>query len=235
MEHRAKIAIALTLGLFAIAAVFVTRRASAATAAPAWPPPLGSDDFSVSITPRPLAIAPAHQVTAPLTAFDRFTIAVGDVLGPAVDQVKDALKGLGLWSRDVPERFRELFATTGAQYRLPPGLLEAVAYRESRFREDIIDGRVRSTAGAVGILQIVPRWHPELGEAGALDPIRAVPYAARYLRSLFVTFGSWKLALAAYNWGQGNLSKADPSKGAAAWPDETRIYVAEIAGNAGLA
>lgn len=153
--------------------------------------------------------------------------------GEVVAAMTDAIATLGDWTRKIPAALRGVFASAGAQYGLPAGLLEAVAYRESRFRADIISGATRSSAGAVGIMQIIPRWHPEVGEAGALDPKRAIPYAAKYLRQLRDQFGSWTLALAAYNWGPGNLSKArdDRSK----WPAETRTYVDEITRNAGLA
>jgi soluble lytic murein transglycosylase-like protein len=151
--------------------------------------------------------------------------------------VADALAGLGDWTGRIPEALRGVLASSAAQHGLPPGLLEAVGYRESRYRPEIIDGRVRSSAGAVGVMQIIPRWHPELGEAGALDPQRAIPYAARYLRQLHGQFGSWRLALAAYNWGQGNLQSKDLADGIIGddWPSETRAYVDEIARNAGLA
>ncbi len=147
--------------------------------------------------------------------------------------VLDTLAALGDWTRKIPDAWRDTFAIAGAAQGLPPGLLEAVAYRESRFRQDIIDGRVRSSAGAVGIMQVVPRWHPDLGEAGALDPARAIPYAANYLRQLHRQFGSWRLALAGYNWGPGNLAAA-AGKPESSWPSETRTYVAEITKNAGL-
>ncbi|MDQ2641277.1 MAG: lytic transglycosylase domain-containing protein [Pseudomonadota bacterium] len=153
-------------------------------------------------------------------------------LGTTVRDTLDNL--LGEWTRRIPEALRGLFATSAAQHGLPVGLLEAVAYRESRFRQDIIDGRTRSSAGAVGIMQIIPRWHPELGEAGALDPQRAIPYAAGYLQQLQRRFGTWPLALAAYNWGQGNLAKWQAGQ-IKSWPAETTAYVEEITRNAGLA
>jgi len=145
----------------------------------------------------------------------------------------DVLDSLGTWTARIPVALRGAFAAAAEKYNLPAGLLEAVAYRESRFRPEIIDGRVRSSVGAVGIMQIMPRWHPELGEAGALDPKRAIPYAANYLNTLRKQFGTWPLALAAYNWGPGNLSKWQRDGGT--WPAETRTYVDEITRNAGLA
>jgi soluble lytic murein transglycosylase-like protein len=151
--------------------------------------------------------------------------------------IVDAMAALGDWTRKIPDAWRATFAAAAATRGLPAGLLEAVAYRESRFRQEIIDGRLRSSAGAVGIMQIIPRWHPELGESGALDPARAIPYAANYLRTLRDRFGSWRLALAAYNWGQGNLERKDLADGIVGndWPAETRAYVDEITRNAGLA
>lgn len=143
---------------------------------------------------------------------------------------------LGTWTEKIPDRWRSTFANAAADYRLPIGLLEAVAYRESRFRQDIISGETRSSAGAVGIMQILPRWHPEVGEAGALNPAIAIPYAAKYLRQLYNRFGDWRLALAAYNWGPANQARdlRDRVIGNE-WPEETKVYVAEISANAGLA
>lgn len=151
-------------------------------------------------------------------------------------RIADALAALGDWTKKIPENLRGVFTSAAGTAGLPAGLLEAVAYRESRFRADIIDGRTISSAGAVGIMQIVPRWHPTLGESGARDPVRAIPYAASYLRDLHRQFGAWDLALAAYNWGQGHLSN-DLKDGIIgnSWPAETRAYVAEITRNAGLA
>lgn len=127
------------------------------------------------------------------------------------------------------QRFIPLWDAATAQYGLPLDLLPAVAWRESRYRDDIIDGRTRSSAGAVGLMQIIPKWHPDLGEAGALDPARAIPYAAKYLRDLYRQFKHWPTAIAAYNFGPGNVADGK------AWPAETRTYVAEVAANAGLA
>lgn len=150
--------------------------------------------------------------------------------------VLDALARLGDWTKKIPADLREVFAIAGARDGMPAGLLEAVAYRESRFRPEIINGQLRSGAGAVGIMQVIPKFHPELGEAGALDPKRAIPYAANYLRTLRDRFGTWPLALAAYNWGPGNLNGKDLVDGVIGddWPTETRNYVAEITRNAGI-
>lgn len=135
------------------------------------------------------------------------------------------------WSYPAGEKYRALFDAVENEFGIPSGLLFRQAYQESRFRDDIITGRVRSSAGAVGIMQIIPKFHPELDpgdaaadERAALDPKRAVAYAGKFLRKLRNQFGSWELALAAYNAGPGNVSKyggIPPFK-------ETQDYVAQI-------
>lgn len=122
-------------------------------------------------------------------------------------------------------------------YNIPPNLLARLIYQESRFRDDIIHGDVTSAAGAVGIAQIVPRWHPNVNPR---DPVASIWYAANYLRELYDQFRprvsddltGWKLALAAYNWGPGNQNRdlVDDVIGNE-WPQETRAYVREIAGD----
>lgn len=111
---------------------------------------------------------------------------------------------------------------------LPRDLLARLLYQESRYRQDIISGSTVSSANAQGIAQIVPKWHPDVNP---LDPIASIHYAARYLKSLRDQFGSYRLALAAYNWGPGNVRKhaGDFSK----WPKETQDYVTQILGDLG--
>jgi soluble lytic murein transglycosylase-like protein len=72
-------------------------------------------------------------------------------------------------------------------------------------------------------MQIIPKFHPG---ADALNPAAAIDYAGHYLRRLYERFGSWELALAAYNWGEGNIARNAGNP--AAWPKETRDYVANI-------
>lgn len=119
------------------------------------------------------------------------------------------------------DRYLPLLNAAELKYAIPPDLLARLAYQESRFRDDIVTGKTVSAAGAVGLMQIVPRWHPNV------DPLNvpaAINYAAQYLLHLKKQFGSWSLALAAYNFGPGNVSKVPRAQ----WPTETKNYVAEI-------
>lgn len=130
-------------------------------------------------------------------------------------------------SRANEEKYAAEIAAAEARYGIPAGLLHRLIYQESRFRSDIISGEVVSSAGALGIAQIVPRWHPGVDP---LDPIASIDYAASYLARLHERFGEWRQALAAYNWGQGNHAKYDLPDGIIGddWPPETKRYVAEI-------
>jgi soluble lytic murein transglycosylase-like protein len=151
------------------------------------------------------------------------------LIGAGVLLMVASRKAWSLPNRGKP--YAPLFATNETQHGMPTNLLARQAQKESNFNPN-----ARSPAGAVGLMQVIPKWHPTLGEAGALDPERAVPYAASYLATLKRRFGTWGKALAAYNWGQGNLSKhlAKLAPGAdwiSGLPKETRDYVNIILGD----
>lgn len=125
-------------------------------------------------------------------------------------------------------RFRPAVDAAESTYGIPPGLLGRLLYQESHYRTDIITGAVSSPVGAQGIAQFMPATAAELG-IDPLNPAQAINAAGRYLRQLYDRFGDWKMALAAYNFGQGNVAKGR------AWPAETVAYVNDISADVGLA
>lgn len=157
----------------------------------------------------------------------------GDAIDAGKSAVTSALEDTSIAIRSVVSEwpyprgseYSALFEAANTRYNMPHGLLAAQAWQESRFREDIISGRVVSAAGAKGIMQIVPKWHP------GVDPLNvpaSITYAAAYDAALKKQFGTWELALAAYNWGPGNLSKHVSNR--EVWPPETLAYVTQISG-----
>lgn len=64
----------------------------------------------------------------------------------------------------------------------------------------------RSGKGARGLAQLMPGTAAKLG-VDPSDPIQNLEGGARYLRMMYNTFGSWRLALAAYNAGPGAVAK----------------------------
>lgn len=111
------------------------------------------------------------------------------------------------------------FGQLEAKYGLPAGLLRSVATVESGGNPYATSG-----AGAQGLFQFMPGTAKDLG-INPLDPSQAANGAARYLRQLLnQTGGNIEDALAAYNWGIGNVQK----KGRAASPLETQMYVPKV-------
>jgi membrane-bound lytic murein transglycosylase D len=100
-------------------------------------------------------------------------------------------------------RFRELFEKTLERHGLPKDLFY-VAMVESGF-----ESAARSRVGAGGIWQFMPGAARAYGLEvsywvdGRRDPERSAEAAARYLKDLYVRFGSWPLVFAAYNAGYG--------------------------------
>lgn len=88
---------------------------------------------------------------------------------------------------------------TETLHGLPAGLLLNLIRHESNFDPSIV-----SNKGAVGIAQIVPKWHPGVDPS---DPYQSIAYAGRYLSTLKQKFGTWSRAIIAYNWGMGNMQR----------------------------
>ncbi|MFC3528409.1 lytic transglycosylase domain-containing protein [Paracoccus mangrovi] len=84
----------------------------------------------------------------------------------------------------------------------------------------------RSHKGARGLAQLMPGTAAKLG-VDASDPVQNLEGGARYLRMMYNTFGSWRLALAAYNAGPGAVAKY----GGVPPYRETRNYVRIIHGS----
>jgi soluble lytic murein transglycosylase-like protein len=134
-----------------------------------------------------------------------------------VDSAIDLLAG---WKQRGAKYLPLLYAAED-RYGIPRDLLARQAYQESHFRDDIVSGATVSSAGALGIMQIVPKFHPT---AQPLNVPAAIDYAASFLSKLHAQFGSWGLALAAYNAGPGNVQKY----GGIPPFDETQKYVLDI-------
>ncbi len=127
-------------------------------------------------------------------------------------------------------RLKKLFAAQGV-----PTQLVWVAEVESSFNVT-----ARSPAGAVGLYQLMPQTAQGLGlklspRDERLDPDKNGNAAARYLRALYPRFKDWRLTLAAYNWGQGNVRRLLERRRATTFdaiavhlPAETQMYVPKI-------
>ena len=119
----------------------------------------------------------------------------------------------------APPAVQPILQEAGELSGLSPRLLEAVAYVESRFREDAV-----SPKGAIGMMQLMPATAGELG-VDASDPVQNAQGGATYLRQMLAMFDNdLELALAAYNAGPSAVVRHRSVPPYA----ETRAYVAAI-------
>ncbi len=103
---------------------------------------------------------------------------------------------------------------------LSPKLIHSVVSTESAYNPAAV-----SHAGAQGLMQLMPGTAAELGVKDSFDPAQNLLGGSQYLKQLLDKYGGdLDHALAAYNWGQGNVDRY----GLENLPDETRNYVARV-------
>lgn len=150
-----------------------------------------------------------------------------DLRSWASDHCDGARYAAAWWlSRDVESRrtlYFDQVAATACEFGLPTNLLDAVIAQESGYKSWAV-----STAGAMGIMQIMPGTARLLGLVNPFDPAANMRAGARYLRQQFDRFGRVDLALAAYNAGPERRSL---SAGYVPAIPETRNYVRTITTN----
>jgi len=116
----------------------------------------------------------------------------------------------------------QLIDRVAEQVSLAPELIRSVVAVESDFQPQAV-----SHAGAQGLMQLMPATAAELGVQDSFNPQQNLLGGSRYLKQLLVKYdGDLDKALAAYNWGQGNVDR----KGLEQMPEETRQYLFKVKG-----
>lgn len=114
----------------------------------------------------------------------------------------------------------EMARAAARRHNIPEALFLKLVETESNF-----DPQAVSHKGAIGLAQLMPGTARQL-RVDPYDPEQNLDGGARYLRMMRARFGTWRLALAAYNAGPGAVEQYDgipPYK-------ETRNYVRTILG-----
>lgn len=115
-----------------------------------------------------------------------------------------------------------LILEASAIYGVDPGLVKSLMMAESSGNPNAL-----SSAGAMGLMQLMPGTADSLGVTNPWDPAQNIMGGTRYLRGLIDQFGDPELAVAAYNAGPGAVRKFN---GIPPYP-ETQGYVARVMGN----
>jgi hypothetical protein len=121
---------------------------------------------------------------------------------PTYNRSVRALSSMGSFQPAVvPKGYGTIIQKAAQQYGIDPAILAGVIETESNFTNH----QSPNKAGAVGIAQIVPRWHPTVN---ATDPNASIMYAAKYLSELKQQLGSMDEAIYAYNSGPGLIRQS---------------------------
>ena len=133
-------------------------------------------------------------------------------------------------------RYRAMIQRVMAEEGVPQDLIY-LAVAESGFQPRAMNPRSR----AGGMWQFMPHGDYGLTRNGYMDerfdPEKSTRAYARYMKFLYDQLGDWYLAMAAYDWGAGNVQRAVEKTGYADFwelykrnnlPGETKNYVPEI-------
>lgn len=112
-----------------------------------------------------------------------------------------------------------IISRASRKYGVDVGLIKAVIKAESNFNTHAV-----SHAGARGLMQLMPATARSLGVNDSFDPEQNVMAGTRFLKEMIQRYdGNVDAALAAYNWGPGNVDRRPDSL-----PRETRDYLARV-------
>lgn len=136
---------------------------------------------------------------------------------PNVQVATDSCDALG------GSEVNKLVQSAAGKHGLSPDLLRSVMKQESAFKPCAL-----STAGAMGLMQIMPETADQLHLDDPFDPPSNVDAGAKFLKMMLDRFGGdVPLALAAYNAGPGAVERA----GGVPPISETVQYLANILGD----
>ena len=141
-----------------------------------------------------------------------------DRLKPGADKADKA--AVKRYSGNYRGKFLTLAKAAARKYGVPEDLFLRLVQQESGWNQGAV-----SAKGAQGLAQLMPGTAARLG-VDASDPLQNREGGARYLAMMYSRFGSWRLALAAYNAGPQAVEKY----GGIPPYEETKGYVAAILG-----
>ncbi len=117
-------------------------------------------------------------------------------------------------------KFADLINQAASKHHVDPRLVHAVIQTESAYNAGAV-----SSAGAVGLMQLMPDTARRYGVTNRNDPDQNIDGGTRYLKDLIEMFPNLDLAVAAYNAGENAVIKHNYS--IPPYP-ETQNYVKQV-------
>lgn len=113
-----------------------------------------------------------------------------------------------------PANVQTALQNASNQYGVPLPLLQSVAQTESAYNPNAV-----SSAGAQGLMQIMPANDASFGVTNPFDVQQSANAGAAYLAQLYKQYGDWNTALIAYNQGPTALATNGPYSSSQAYAD----------------
>ncbi|MFP5229616.1 MAG: transglycosylase SLT domain-containing protein [Acidobacteriota bacterium] len=162
-------------------------------------------------------------------------LVMNDYVAAYIDFFENSPKGRGtiVASLERMGRYKDMIQKVLRDNGLPQDLIYQ-AFGESGFRPQAVNAK----SGAGGMWQFMPYGTYGLEHTAWLDerfdPVKATEAYAHEIKKMYDQLGDWYLAMAAYDWGPGNIQKAVQRTGYADFwelykrnnlPQETKNYV----------
>lgn len=165
-------------------------------------------------------VGPLLPTNTALDKYDEYVAKLVDKMDKGTKTIKGKAK----------DQFDALFESASKRYAIPSGLLKAIADVETggSFKTNLT-----SPAGAVGLMQLMPKTAERFGVKDRTNASQAIEGAARYVAELLKQFGGDLVkTIAAYNAGEGRVGKAivGGELQIAKLPKETQDYIPKVAG-----
>ncbi len=123
--------------------------------------------------------------------------------GQTFDEVLDTFMNANVSDDELSQKITDAIVSASEKYDIDPNLIKAVIRQESNF-----NANAQSSAGAQGLMQLMPLTAQSLGVTDSFNVEQNVDAGAKYLDQLLERYNNdEELALAAYNAGPSNVDK----------------------------